>query len=429
MLQNLYRGLTHLGGPAIRLYLARRRAAGKEDPIRQGERLGRTSQPRPAGRLVWFHAASIGESLSILVLVDRLLKLSGDIRVLVTTGTVTSAELMGRRLPPRAIHQYVPVDRPSYVRRFLDHWRPDLVLWIESEIWPNLLWEIGRRHIPAALVNARMSTTSFQRWRRVPGFIGPLLAPFRLCLAQTEVEAERLRLLGARTVRCVGNLKFSAEPPPAPAEALAALRQACGARPVWLFASSHPGEEEIAARVHAVIAARLPDLLTVIVPRHPHRGTAVVNLLAARGLSAARRAAEALPGPGDAVYVADTVGEMGLFYRLAPVVCVGGSLVAHGGHNPIEPAQLGCAVVYGPHMTNFPEITAELEAAGAAWPVADGDRLADAVEHLLTTDPDRQRLADAALGVAERNRRMVDAALDALTPVLVAAGLPAPTPT
>lgn len=265
MLQTIYRGLTEIGGPAIRLYLARRRAAGKEDPVRRLERLGLASCPRPSGRLVWFHAASVGESLSVLILINRLIDRYPDLSVLITTGTVTSAELMAKRLPPRALHHYVPVDRMPWVRRFLDHWQPDMALWIESEIWPNLLHEIGRRKIPSALVNARMSAGSFRKWSRVPGFIGPLLKVFSLCLTQTETEAERLRRLGATDVRCLGNLKFSAEPLPADDRALAEMREAFGNRPVWLLASSHPGEEAIAADVHAELRSVLPGLLTVIV--------------------------------------------------------------------------------------------------------------------------------------------------------------------
>ncbi|UEM05359.1 3-deoxy-D-manno-octulosonic acid transferase [Skermanella rosea] len=426
MLQTIYRGLTEIGGPAIRLYLARRRAAGKEDPARAPERLGRASADRPPGRLAWFHAASVGESLSVLILINRLLERYPDLTVLVTTGTVTSAELMARRLPARAIHQYVPVDRMPYVRRFLDHWRPDLALWIESEIWPNLLCEIGRRRIPAALVNARMSAGSFRNWSRVPGFIRPLLRTFGLCLAQTETEADRLRRLGARDVRCVGNLKFSAEPLPADPAALAGLRDAFGDRPSWLMASSHPGEEAMAADVHAALRDRLPGLLTVIVPRHPQRGGEVSRLLEERGLARALRSAGDLPSPGHEVYVADTVGELGLFFRLAPVVCVGGSLVPIGGHNPVEPAQLGCAVIHGPHMTNFSEVAAQLRADDAAVTVQDADGLAREVGRLLTDDAERSRLATAAAAVADRNRRVVDAVLDALVPTLAAGVAPCP---
>ena len=418
MLQTLYRGLTEMSGPAIRLYLAWRLKAGKEDPHRQPERRGVASRPRPAGRLVWFHAASVGEALSILVLIERLLADDAGLAVLVTTGTVSSARLMAERLPSRAIHQYVPVDRPAWVRRFLGHWRPDAAVWIESEIWPNLLSEIGRRHIPAALVNARMSQRSFRRWSRAPRSIRRLLAPFRLCLAQTLAEAERLSRLGAADVRCVGNLKYSAAPLPADPAGLAALRGSIGDRPVWLFASSHPGEDEIAATVHGALKDVLPGLLTLIVPRHPQRGGAIAAMLAERGCRAVLRGSGALPDPATDVYVGDTMGELGLFYRAAPIVCVGGSLVPHGGHNPIEPAQLGCAVLYGPHMTNFAEMTATLEAAGAARPVEDAAELAATVGRLLRDPAARDGLADAARQVAASNACVVDAVLDALRPVL-----------
>lgn len=426
MLHSLYRGLTYIGGPAVRLYLDRRRAAGKEDPLRARERLGHAACPRPAGPLVWVHAASVGEANSVLVLIDRVLDRSPDATVLLTTGTVTSAELMARRLPARAIHQYVPVDLPDAVARFLDHWRPDLVLWIESEIWPNLLAGVRRRGIPAALVNARMSARSCARWRYAPGLVRELLATFRVILAQTEGDAERLRGLGAAAVACIGNLKFSAEPPPADPASLEALRDACEGRPVWLFASSHPGEDEIAASVHAALVGRLPDLLTIVAPRHPKRGPDIVALMQARGLGAARRAAGALPESGHAVYVADTMGELGVLYRLAPVVCMGGSFIAHGGQNPVEPAQLGCAVVYGPHMWNFAEITHQLEAAGGALSVADPDALRDTAGRLLTDDAARAAVVAGARRVTEHNRRVVDRALDALAPLLVQAGVQAP---
>ena len=423
MLQYLYRGLTHIGGPAVRLYLDRRRAAGKEDPARQGERLGHAARPRPEGPLVWLHGASVGEANSALVLIQRLLDESPGLTVLLTTGTVTSAQLMARRLPARAIHQYVPVDLPDAVDRFLGHWRPDAVLWIESEIWPNLLDRIRRRGIPAALINARMSVRSCKRWGYAPGLARDLLSAFRLVLAQTEGDGERLRSLGAAAVACVGNLKFSAEPQPADPAQLDAVRAACGDRPVWLLSSSHPGEDEVAATVHAALAPRLPGLLTMVAPRHPHRGADIAALMQARGLAAARRSEGALPGAGDAVYVADTLGELGLFYRLAPVVCMGGSFIRHGGQNPVEPAQLGCAVVYGPHMGNFTEITRQLESAGGAIPVADDAALADLVGRLLTDPNARDAVVRGARQVTEHNRRVVDRTLEALGPLLTQAGI------
>lgn len=423
MLELLYSGLTRLAGPIVRRLLDRRAARGKEEPVRRGERFGHPGLPRPEGRLIWLHAASVGESLAILPLVDRLLGRDPGATALVTTGTVTSAGLMAQRLPARALHQYVPVDLPDAVDRFLDHWRPDLVIWIESEFWPNLLAGIRRRAIPAGLVNARLSEGSFRSWRRVPGTARRLLSVFQVALAQTEVEAERLRALGLPMARAVGNLKYSADPLPVDDSTLTGMREAVGGRPCWTVASTHPGEEEVAAEAHARMAAAQPGLLTILVPRHPARGEDVAGLLRGRGLTVARRAAGEAIGTDVAVYVADTMGELGLFYRLAPVACVGGSFVPVGGHNPIEPALLGTAILHGPEMFNFPEVAAELAAAGGSVRVDGAGALADEALRLLRDPVARTAMADAARQVADRNRAAVDRVMGALEPLLASAGI------
>lgn len=424
MLEMLYRGLTRLSGPAVRLLLRRRLARGKEDAARLGERLGHAGRARPGGRLAWIHAASVGESLAILPLVERLLAADAALQLLVTTGTVTSATLMAQRLPaPRAFHQYVPVDLPDAVDRFLTHWQPDLVLWIESEFWPNLLRGIRSRAIPAALVNARLSAKSFDQWRRVPVTAQRLLSPFRLALAQTETEAARLRTLGIADVRAVGNLKYSARPLPADDETLAAWRAGTADRPVWCFASSHPGEEDMAIAAHRQFLATQPTALLILAPRHPGRGDAVTTLLQGAGLSHGRRSAGAVPTPAQQVLLLDTLGELGLAFRLAPISVVGGSFVGLGGHNPIEPALLGSAVLYGPSMFNFAEMAAALEQAGGALPLPDAAALAPAIAGLWSDPAQRGRQADAALAVAERNALAVDRVMDALTPLLAAAGI------
>jgi len=426
MLQSLYRGLTHVAGPAVGAYLLYRRRIGKEDPERRWERLGYSSVARPPGRVVWFHAASVGESLSILSLIDRLAAAPPDVHVLVTTGTVTSARIMERSLPNRALHQYVPIDRPACVKRFLEHWQPQLAIWVESEIWPNLLWDLGRRRIPAILVNARMSDRSFHRWRRAPDFIRSLLGVFALCLCQSEADAERLRGLGAVDVRALGNLKYAAQPLPANPEDMASLQGVMADRPRWLMASSHPGEEEMAARVHRQLANQLPGLLTIIVPRHPSRGAGIAEMLGQVGLPVSLRSVGRLPELDDAVYLADTIGEMGLFLRAAPVVCIGGSLVPHGGHNPIEAAKLGRPVVYGPHMFNFSAIAEEMESAGAAWRVPDAEGLREAIGTLLTNQERCSRMVDAAGVVTNRNRLILERVMTCLDPYLHQAGIVLP---
>lgn len=416
MIYGLYRGLTTLGAPAIALYLDRRKRRGKEDVLRFPERLGRPGRPRPAGPLVWIHAASVGESLSMLPLVERLC--ARKLTVLLTTGTVTSARLMAERLPAGALHQYVPVDRMAYVRGFLDHWRPDLALWAESEFWPNMLTESHRRGIPLVLVQGRISARSFAGWKKVPGFIRRLLGCFDLCLGQTEGDAHRLKALGSRDTRCFGNLKYAAPPLPADAVELSRLEHAVTGRPVWLAASTHPGEEGIIAEVHALLEPRFPGLLTLIVPRHPQRGPDIARELLALGLSAGLRSSGELPHGGSQVYVADTMGELGLFYRLADIVFMGKSLSVGGGQNPFEPARIGAAVLFGPAMDNFPDMAPRMVEAGAALRVADGPGLAETLGRLLA-DPERaMAMKQAALRWAAAEADVLDAVEGALAPLL-----------
>lgn len=417
MIHGLYRTLTILGGPLIGLYLKRRMARGKEDRLRFGERLGAASRPRPPGRVVWLHAASVGESLSLLPLVEKLAARPGW-QVLMTTGTVTSAKLMAERLPAGAIHQYVPVDRPAFARSFLDHWRPDLVLWAESDFWPNLLDGIRRRAIPLVLVQGRVSPKSFAGWKRARGFIGRMLSAFTLCLGQTPEDSRRLAALGAKQVACLGNLKMAAPPLPADGDELAALRHAVGSRPLWLAASTHPGEEALIGRVHLALTERFPDLLTLIVPRHPQRGADIRAELAGMGMQAGLRSQGDAPG---AFYIADTMGELGLFYRLAPIVFMGKSLIATGGQNPFEPARLGAAVLFGPHMDNFPEMAPAMVAAEAACAVADEAVLAAEVGRLLDDPALLRRRRAAAERWAETEAGVLDAVLGALDPLLVQA--------
>ncbi len=417
---SLYRGLTAAAAPLVRAHLRRRATHGKEDPARLGERFGEASRPRPPGPLLWLHAASVGETASALPLVARLLE-APALSVLLTSGTVASARLAAARLPPRAIHQYVPVDLPGATRRFLDRWRPELAVFVESELWPNLILEAQARAVPLAMVQARMSERSWRRWRRVPSTARRLLGAFSPVLAQTRADAERYRRLGAPQALALGTLKYAADPLPADAGELRAWRRALADRPLWVAASTHPGvEEDAVLAAHDALRDRLPGLLTVIVPRRPEHGGALAAAAAARGFRVARRtAAPAARASTDAdVYIADTFGELGLFYRLAPLAFVGGSLSRRGSHNPIEPIRLDCAVLTGPDLGNFTGVADDLRASQALATAADGDELTRRLACLLRDGSARARLAARQKRAVADGARVLDAVMDALAPVL-----------
>ncbi len=375
----LYRHAMWIGKPVIDHILERRLAHAKEDGTRISERKGKPSRDRPAGTLIWCHAASVGESLALLRLIEQLLTTYQSANVLLTTGTLTSARLISERLPPRAFHQFVPVDHPVYIKEFLNHWQPDLTLWMESELWPNLLSQTRNQNVPIVLVNARMSDTSFRFWRHAPRTIRALLECFDKCLAQDERSAERFHTLGAMDVVTTGNLKFASEPLAATPKELEKLKNSMGKRPAWLAASTHQGEEEIIAAAHAQAKTRAPDLLATIVPRHPERGPCIADILTRSGCEVALRSRAEPVGQATEIYIADTLGELGLFYRLNPISFIGGSLVPHGGQNPLEAAHLDSAILHGPHIQNFATIYRDMHQRNAALKVESEDELASAI--------------------------------------------------
>ncbi len=414
----LYRGAAMAATPLVRHMLQKRLARGREDPARVGERLGRTGLARPDGPMVWIHGASVGESLSALPLIERIRAEWPRLTVLVTTGTVTSAKLMAERLPAGVLHQYVPVDLPGPVSRFLAHWRPGLGIVIESEFWPNLLRGARARGVELALVNGRMSAKSFAKWRRFRPVIAQILGLFSVVLAQSREDLRYLRALGARHAQRHGNLKFVAPPLSANSTDLSALQAALGARPRWLAASTHPGEEDLAAAAHEALKRTYPDIVTLIAPRHPDRGAEIAAALRARGLRVARRGAGETIAADTDIYLADTLGELGLWYRLAEVVFVGGSLVPKGGQNLLEPAKIGCAILCGPHTTNFLRVSKEMAEAGALGPVRDAASLSAAVERLLGDQGARRAMIAAATGYAQGEAGALDDIVAALAPAL-----------
>lgn len=417
----LYRTTTTLALPLIELLIQQRTMRGKEEPTRVDERRGIPSIERPRGPLVWIHAASLGEAQSVLALIDRILRTTPELSILMTTGTVTSAQMMSDRLPQRAIHQYVPVDRIGWVRQFLDYWKPGAGMWVESELWPNLVLESRRRDIPLALINARMSAKSHKGWHRAPALARELLSSFDTILAQDEPIAERLRDLGAPHVSVTGNLKLAAAPLPATASELIALQDAIGDRPVWLAASTHRSEEDVVGEVHTALADRLPGLLTLLAPRHPQRGDEVEQSLKRSGLVVARHSrGDAISADTD-IYLVDATGLLGQLYRVSPLAFVGGSLISHGGQNMLEAAQLGCAVLHGPHVDNFRSITSDLAAAGASREVANREELTLAVGELLGDPAKLDTMTQAAEAAASRNQAVLDTTMQRLQPLLAKA--------
>jgi 3-deoxy-D-manno-octulosonic-acid transferase len=369
----LYRTAGRLAAPGLRRMLLRRAGRGKEMPERLDERFGIAGLPRPPGRLIWVHAASVGETMSVLPLIHALAK---HTNILLTTGTVTSARLAAARLPATALHQFVPLDVPGWVAKFLEHWRPDAAVFVESELWPGILEDCDSRGIPRLLINARISDRSADKWRRVPSLAKRVLGLFRYIHAQSAGDAANLRRLGVTDVLEWGNLKFFAPLLPVDNGQLAAF-QALAPGPLWLAASTHPGEEVLILQAHEKLLAAFPGLVTVIVPRHPERGAEIAALAAAP-----RRSLGQQPVAGK-IYVADTLGELGLFFRAAPFAFIGNSLVGFGGHNLIEPALLARPVITGLHNENFIEAASRLREAGALVEVADAEGLAAQVQAWL----------------------------------------------
>lgn len=381
----------------IRRYIEKRKKMGKEDVKRFNERVGRPTKPRPDGRLIWLHGASVGESISMLPLINRLLEIYPDAHVMVTTGTTTSAEVMAKRLPERAFHQYLPIDNPVFAARFVRHWQPTIALWFESEFWPAMLSTIKRRNIPLILINGRISNKSFKRWQQFDFVIKELLDCFTACLGQSEEDAYRLRALGAKDAMCLGNLKYAGLPIPVDEEKKKEIQDEIGERPVWLASSTHSDEEVKIGRHLKDLVAKHSGLLTIIAPRHPNRGVEIKNALREKyQLNVALRSANEKIMPETEVYIADTIGEMGIWYELCPIVFIGGSLIPHGGQNFMEPSRCRDAVIVGPHMHNFTDAMNRAKRADGIIQVDETVDLIDMVDQLLSN----KELLDAKRSLA-----------------------------
>lgn len=394
-----YRFATNAIKPFASAWLERRAKRGKEDPSRLSERFGITAAPRPPGPLVWMHGASVGEVKVVLQVLAALSARRPDLRFLVTSGTRTSADVAAKTAPTNARHQFAPLDDVDSVRRFLVHWRPDVAVFAESELWPNTILETAATGARLALVNARMSLKSQANWSRTPNSARRLLSAFSVVSAAEPGTAQALTALGADQVEMLGNLKLAAAPLPAPGDSVAALKAAIGGRPVWCTASTHAREDEIALSAHAALREARPDALLILAPRHPERGAAI----AALAENAPRRAAGEAPRTGHPVYVADTIGEMGVLFAASPVTVMGGSLIEGlKGHNPIEPSLLGSATFSGPHVESFADIYADLIAADGVVTVRSINDIAAAVAAAWADPAAAKAQADRAGAVIAR---------------------------
>lgn len=411
-----YRLAGSLAYPVIGTYVVWRSSKGKEDRTRRRERYGRAGHPRPDGPLIWVHAASVGETLAVAPLIETIL--GHGINVVLTTGTVTSAQLAEERFGQRIIHQYVPLDLKPAVSRFLDHWMPDLAIIAKSEIWPMTIVELGKRRVPQVLVNGRLSDRSFESWKKRAFLAEALFENLAHVVAQSEVDGERFAALGARPVTVSGNLKVDTPPPPADERELYMLQRQIGRRPTWAAISTHEGEEAIAANVHTRLQSRHPGLLTIIVPRHPDRAAVLVEQFSAQGLNVARRSTGDRIGAETDILLGDTIGEMGLYLRLTEVAFVGRSLVGEGGQNPLEPAMLETVVLAGRNVQNFRDSYQRLIDRGGAKLVRDSDMLAGAVNFLLLNEKVRHKMIAAGVNTVDEMRGALAKTLKVLDPFI-----------
>ena len=397
MFLKIYNALITILYPlVIKGYINKRKQIGKEDVARFNERVGRPKLPRPEGKLFWLHGASVGESVSMLPLINKILETYPDSHVMVTTGTVTSADVMQKRLPERAFHQFIPIDNPIFTTRFVRYWHPDVALWFESEFWPAVLTSIRRKNIPLILINGRISNKTFKRWQQFDFVCKELLSCFTMCLGQSEEDAYRLRVLGAKETACLGNLKYAGLPLPIDENNKKEILKQIGDRKLWLASSTHDDEEIRLAKVHKRLKEKYSDLLTIIVPRHPNRGQEVADEIKKLELSTALRSKGEKLNKTTDIYIADTIGEVGLWYDIAKIVFIGGSLIPHGGQNFIEPSRVRDAVIVGPHMHTFTDAMSRAKKADAVMQISDTLELQELLEQLL----DNEQLLDAKCSLA-----------------------------
>lgn len=416
----LYRALTYASKPFLKILLNQRVKKGKEDPARYLEKTAQISRERPSGTIMWLHAASVGEVQSALILVQKLLKKFPDHNILITTGTRTSAQLIEQKITTsRVTHQFAPLDHPDWVCKFLNHWKPDMALWIESELWPNILHEIKKRDIKAVLINARMSESSYNNWKKALPIARVCLDAFNNILCQTEDDQKKYKALGANNTAVTNNLKYSAEPLPVNEQNLADIRDSCANRKIWVYASTHDAEEAIACEVHQKLQSKYPDMLTIIVPRHPERRNEIAKICS-KIKTVFRGEEKRLPHKTDQIYVVDTLGELGLVYKLSNIVCIGRTFSndGGGGHNPIEPAHYGCAVLHGPNVQNLVEVFDQMKSEKACLPVQTTEQLYKKIEGLLANEAECKIMQKNAKAFANKRTSVIETIMAHIEPSL-----------
>lgn len=421
MILPIYRTLTNHAALPLGLLLKRRLAKGKEHQERWQEKKGVISKERPLGSLVWLHAASVGEAQSALIFIEKIVATYPHINILVTTGTLGSAEMLSKRLPEQAFHQFLPLDHPQWVEAFFSHWKPNLAIWMESELWPNILSTLKKKNIPAILLNARLSPESLKSWKRFPKSAEEILGAFSKILCQTETDQKSYAELGATQAEVTGNIKYNAKPLPYDEALLSEISAEIKDRPIWLYASTHASEELIAARLHQKLKKDIPNLLTIIVPRHPDRGAELETQLEKTGVRVIRRSKNYdFPTDDTDIYLADTLGELGLFYRLASIAVVGRSFSddGGGGHNPIEPAQLGCAVLHGPLIQNLQQIYDDMQAMNACMQVNDEEHFYQVLRKLFLNGTDLKTAQDKALQFCENQDHILTKVWSEIEPLM-----------
>lgn len=408
-LYHFWVGISRVLAPILaRKETAKLRAAGVSLE-RAREKQGYATHERQSnGPVIWFHAASVGESLSVLALITRMGAALPDAQFVITSGTASSAALLAKRMPPRAIHQFAPLDAPGPLTRFLDHWHPDAAVFVESELWPQMLRRTRDRGVRMVLVNARLSERSLARWLKMPRLARYMLECFDLIVTQNQTMGDAMIAIGAPPDRVLrgSNLKSMAGPLPVDMAQLAQTKTALGDRPRWVASSTHEGEEAVVLQAHQTLQDRWPVLCLILAPRHTERATEVTKLVADAGLSMSRRTQG--DAPDKQVFLADTMGELGTWYSLSDIVFLGGGLAPKGGHNPYEVAHMGAGVITGPHVFNFAETYDQMTEAGAAFVVQDAATLAAQVGALLADAELRAATCTAARSFAAAQSDQLD---------------------